>query len=57
MTTATPEKTDGLKALQLAIEEIDKTILSLGGVFKIQMAVIQFMIKIYNHIILKRSVS
>lgn len=39
MTTATPEKTDGLKALQTAIEEIDKTILSLGGVFKIQMPV------------------
>lgn len=57
MTTATPEKTDGLKALQLAIEEIDKTILSLGGVFKIQMAVIQFITKIYNRIILKGSVS
>jgi len=39
MTTATPEKTDGLKALQTAIEEIDKTIQTLGGVFKIQMPV------------------
>jgi len=37
MTTATPEKTDGLKALQTTIEEIDKTIQTLGGVFKIQM--------------------
>lgn len=47
MTTATPEKTDGLKALQIAIEEIDKTIQGLGGVFKIQMPVKQFMINIY----------
>jgi len=39
MTTATPEKTDGLKALQTAIEEIDKSIQTLGGVFKIQMPV------------------
>lgn len=46
MTTATPEKTDGLKALQTAIEEIDKTIQDLGGVFKIQMAVRQFLIKL-----------
>lgn len=44
MTTATPEKTDGLKALQTAIEEIDKTIQDLGGVFKIQMAVRQFLL-------------
>jgi translation initiation factor 2 subunit 1 len=42
MTTATPEKTDGLKALQTAIEEIDKTIQTLGGVFKIQMPVKQY---------------
>lgn len=39
MTTATPEKADGLKALQVAIEEIEKTIKSMGGVFQIQMAV------------------
>lgn len=39
MTTATPEKADGLKALQEAIEEIEKTIKSMGGVFQIQMAV------------------
>lgn len=44
MTTATPEKTDGLKALQTAIEEIDKTIQTLGGVFKIQMPVRQFIL-------------
>lgn len=39
MTTATPEKADGLKALQTAIEEIEKTIKNMGGVFQIQMAV------------------
>lgn len=39
MTTATPEKTDGLKALQVAIEAIEKTIKEMGGVFQIQMAV------------------
>lgn len=44
MTTATPEKTDGLKALHTAIEAIDKTIQSLGGVFKIQMEVKQLKI-------------
>jgi len=38
MTTATPEKADGLKALQTAIEEIEKTIKAMGGVFQIQMA-------------------
>ncbi|XP_054274544.1 eukaryotic translation initiation factor 2 subunit 1 [Macrosteles quadrilineatus] len=38
MTTATPEKADGLKALQTAIEEIEKTIKNMGGVFQIQMA-------------------
>jgi translation initiation factor 2 subunit 1 len=48
MTTATPEKTDGLKALQTAIEEIDKSIVSLGGVFKIQMPVNQFITKMYS---------
>lgn len=39
MTTATPEKADGLKALQDAIEQVDKKINELGGVFQIQMAV------------------
>jgi Eukaryotic translation initiation factor 2 alpha subunit len=39
MTTSTPEKADGLKALEVAIEKIEKTITELGGVFKVQMAV------------------
>lgn len=38
MTTSTPEKQDGLKILQDAIEKIETTITSLGGVFKVQMA-------------------
>ncbi|KAL7293216.1 eukaryotic translation initiation factor 2 subunit 1 [Trichogramma pretiosum] len=38
MTTSTPEKADGLKALQDAIAVIEEKINSLGGVFKIQMA-------------------
>uniref|UniRef100_A0A0V0G5V4 Eukaryotic translation initiation factor 2 subunit 1 n=1 Tax=Triatoma dimidiata TaxID=72491 RepID=A0A0V0G5V4_TRIDM len=37
MTTATPEKAEGLKALQNAIEVIEKQITSLGGVFQVQM--------------------
>lgn len=39
MTTSTPEKTDGLKALNDAIEVIEEKIVALGGVFKVQMAV------------------
>ena len=39
MTTSTPEKADGLKALELSIAKIKETILSLGGHFAIQMAV------------------
>lgn len=39
MTTSTPEKLDGLKALEGAIEKINETITKLGGVFKVQMAV------------------
>lgn len=39
MTTSTPEKVDGLKALEGAIEKINETITKLGGVFKVQMAV------------------
>lgn len=39
MTTSTPEKADGLKALQDAIEKIDETIRAMGGVFSVQMAV------------------
>lgn len=38
MTTSTPEKQDGLKILQDAIEKIATTIASLGGVFEVQMA-------------------
>lgn len=39
MTTSTPEKADGLKALEQAIEVIKETITKMGGVFNIQMAV------------------
>lgn len=39
MTTSTPEKQDGLKALNDAIEVIKNKITSLGGVFNVQMAV------------------
>nr|CAG4641033.1 EOG090X09RW [Eulimnadia texana] len=38
MTTQTPEKQDGLKALGTAIEKIQEVIKSLGGNFNIQMA-------------------
>jgi len=38
MTTVTPEKTDGLKALQSAIDAIDDKIKELDGYFKVQMA-------------------
>ncbi|XP_018333601.1 eukaryotic translation initiation factor 2 subunit 1 [Agrilus planipennis] len=38
MTTSTPEKQDGLKALNVAIETIEEAITKLGGVFKVQMA-------------------
>lgn len=39
MTTSTPEKTDGLKILNEAIEQIKTKIAELGGVFNVQMAV------------------
>lgn len=39
MTTSTPEKADGLKALENAIEKIRETITKTGGVFNINMAV------------------
>lgn len=39
MTTSTPEKQDGLKILNDAIEKIKLTITELGGVFNISMAV------------------
>ncbi|KAI5700639.1 hypothetical protein M8J76_011491 [Diaphorina citri] len=38
MTTVTPEKADGLKALQEAIDTIKAKIEQLGGVFQVQMA-------------------
>ena len=38
MTTSTPEKQDGLKALNDAIDAIQSKITSLGGVFNVQMA-------------------
>lgn len=44
MTTSTPEKSDGLKALNDAIEVIKDKITTLGGVFNVQMAV-----SIYYH--------
>lgn len=50
MTTSTPEKQDGLKALGDAIEVIQSKITSLGGVFNVQMAV-SFTEK-YIHLIL-----
>jgi hypothetical protein len=39
MTTSTPEKQDGLKILNIAIDKIRTTIAELGGVFNVQMAV------------------
>lgn len=39
MTTSTPEKTDGLQALENAIERVRETITKLGGVFTVKMAV------------------
>lgn len=44
MTTSTPEKQDGLKALQDAINKIEETIAVMGGVFKVQMAVSNYSI-------------
>ncbi|XP_034242755.1 eukaryotic translation initiation factor 2 subunit 1 [Thrips palmi] len=38
MTTSTPEKADGLKALNTAIDQIKESIQSLGGIFTMQMA-------------------
>ena len=39
MTTQTPERQDGLKGLEVAIEKVKEVIVELGGVFNIQMAV------------------
>lgn len=44
MTTSTPEKQDGLKALNDAIEVIREKITSLGGVFDVKMAVSKFIL-------------
>lgn len=42
MTTSTPEKADGLKALNTAIEKIEEKIGTLGGIFTMRMAVCIF---------------
>jgi translation initiation factor 2 subunit 1 len=39
ITTSSPEKADGIKALNDAIEVIKEKILQMGGVFNVQMAV------------------
>lgn len=39
MTTSTPEKADGLLALENAIEKVRETITKLGGVFTVKMPV------------------
>lgn len=39
VTTQTPERQDGLNALEAAIEQVRLAIESLGGVYKVQMAV------------------
>lgn len=43
MTTSTPEKQDGLKILNEAIDKIQFKITELGGAFNIQMAVSFFL--------------
>lgn len=48
MTTSTPEKADGLKALENAIERIKETITKLGGVFTVNMAVSDIFFYISN---------
>lgn len=49
MTTSTPEKQDGLKILNEAIEVIRDKITSLNGVFNVQMAVsIIFFLKMFT---------
>lgn len=39
MTTSTPEKAEGLKALQDAIDKVKESILSMKGVFAVRMGV------------------
>lgn len=46
MTTTTPEKSDGLKALNDAIEVIKDNITASGGVFNVQMPVRKFFLKL-----------
>lgn len=50
MTTSTPEKQEGLKALQQALETVESTIAELGGVFKVQMAVSYFFTTLCNYL-------
>ena len=53
MTTATPEKAEGLKALQIACDEIQKTIQQSNGVFQIKMAVRVIVYHFYKQLISK----
>lgn len=48
MTTSTPEKQDGLKALNDAIDAIQNKITLLGGVFNVAMTVGYIMFVIIN---------
>lgn len=50
MTTSTPEKQDGLKALTQAINKIEEIIISVGGVFAIQMDVSRTFINLVGQI-------
>lgn len=45
MTTQTPERQDGLKALEEAIGKVREVITSLGGVFNVQMAVSRVLVR------------
>lgn len=47
MTTSTPEKQDGLQALNDAMDVVKEKIEELGGVFQIQMAVSIFLFIFY----------
>lgn len=49
MTTSTPEKADGLVALENAIERIRETITTLGGVFTVKMAVNMTCFQLFTH--------
>jgi hypothetical protein len=50
MTTSTPEKQDGLKALTEAIKKIEDIITSMGGVFAIQMDVSRTFINLVGQV-------